>query len=130
MYTQVEAYIKKWFNSTPDQYQHQLDEEMKTADQCWETLNASEHSATKELARNPLLLTLLCMVYNRSQNFPRNRAALYERTHSAFFSKEWAAEKRVNRGASITQYLDIADEKRMLSEIAAKNFNENRLLFY
>ena len=126
--TQVEAYIKKWFDSTPDQYQHQLDEEMKTADQCWETLNASEHSATKELARNPLLLTLLCMVYNRSQNFPRNRAALYERALSIFL-EEWAAEKRVNRGASITQYLDIADEKRMLSKIAAKNFDENRLFF-
>ena len=125
---QIEAYIKKWFDSTPDQYQHQLDEEMKTADQCWETLNASEHQATKELARNPLLLTLLCMVYNRSQNFPRNRAALYEDALNIFL-KEWAAEKRVNRGTSITQYLDIADEKRMLSEIAAKNFDENRLFF-
>ena len=124
--TQIEAYIEKWFDSTPDLYRHQLDEEMRTADQCWKTLNASEHSATKELARNPLLLTLLCMVYNRSQNFPRNRAALYERALSVFL-EEWAAEKRVNRGASITQYLDIADEKRMLSEIAAKNFNENRL---
>ena len=125
---QIEAYIKKWFDSTPDQDQHQLDKEMKTADQCWETLNASEHSATKELARNPLLLTLLCMVYNRSQNFPRNRASLYERALNIFL-EEWAAEKRVNRGASITQYLDIADEKRMLSEIAAKNFDENRFFF-
>ena len=125
---QIEAYIKKWFDSTPDQYQYQLDEEMKTADQCWETLNASEHSATKELAKNPLLLTLLCMVYNRSQNFPRNRAALYEDALNIFL-KEWAAEKRVNRGASITQYLDIADEKRMLSEIAAENFDKNRLFF-
>ena len=126
--TQIEAYIKKWFDSTPDQYQHQLDKEMKTSDRCWETLNASEHSATKELAKNPLLLTLLCMVYNRSQNFPRNRAALYERALSIFL-EEWAAEKRVNRRASITQYLDIADEKWMLSEIAAKNFNDNRLFF-
>lgn len=126
--TQIEEYIKKWFDSTPDQYQRQLDKEMKTADQCWETLNASEHSATKELARNPLLLTLLCMVYDNSQNFPRNRAALYEKALNIFL-EEWAAEKRVNRGASITQYLDIADEKRMLSEIAAKNFDEDRLFF-
>ena len=123
---QIEGYIKQRFDSTPDQYQHQLDEEMKTADQCWETLNGSEHSATKELARNPLLLTLLCMVYDNSQNFPRNRAALYDRALSIFLEK-WSAEKRVNRGASITQYLDIADEKQMLSEIAAENFEANRL---
>ena len=125
---QIEAYIKKWFDSTPDQYRHQLDAEMKTADQCWKTLDASEHSATKELAKNPLLLTLLCMAYDNSQNFPRNRAALYEDALNIFL-KEWAAENRVNRGASITQYLDIADEKRMLSEIAAKNFDENRFFF-
>ena len=126
--TQIEAYIKRWFDSTPDSYRHHLDKEMQTAGKCWETLNTSEHSATKELARNPLLLTLLCMVYDNSQNFPRNRAALYEKALSIFL-EEWAAEKRVERGASITQYLDIADEKRMLSEIAAKNFDENRFFF-
>ena len=126
--TQIEKYIKNWFDSTLDPYRHQLDEEMQTAEKCWEALNTGEHSATKELARNPLLLTLLCMVYDNSQNFPRNRAALYEKALSIFL-EEWAAEKRVNRGASITQYLDIADEKRMLSEIAAKNFDENRFFF-
>lgn len=126
--SQIEAYIKNWFKSTPDPNRHQLDENMKTAEQCWTMLNASEHSATKELARNPLLLTLLCMVYDNSQNFQRNRASLYEDALNIFL-REWLAEKRVNRGASITQYLDIADEKRMLSEIAAKNFEANRLFF-
>ena len=125
---QIEAYIKNWFASTPDPHLYQLDESMETADRCWEMLNASEHSATKELARNPLLLTLLCMVYDISQNLPRNRAALYEKALDVFL-EEWAAEKRVHQGVSMNLYLDIADEKRMLSEIAAKNFEENRLFF-
>ena len=101
---------------------------MKTAERCWTMLNASEHSATKELARNPLLLTLLCMVYDNSQNFQRNRASLYEDALNIFL-REWLAEKRVNRGASITQYLDIADEKRMLSEIAKKEFRRKPSFF-
>lgn len=125
---QIKEYIDKWFASTPDRYRRQLDEEMKTAEQCWRELNAIGHHPTKELARSPLLLTLLCMVYDNSQNFPRNRADLYEKALSIFL-EEWAAEKRVRREASISQYLDIADEKRMLSEIAAKNFEENRLFF-
>ena len=125
---QIEKYIKSWFDSTTDPNLHRLDEQMETADRCWETLNTGEHSATKELARNPLLLTLLCMVYDRSQNLPRNRAALYEKALDVFL-EEWAAEKRVHRGASMNLYLDIADEKRMLSEIAAKNFEENRFFF-
>ena len=126
--TQIKAYIKNWFDSTPDRHRYQLDEDMKTAELCWEALNAMGHHATKELARNPLLLTLLCMVYDNSQNFPRNRTALYEDALNIFL-KEWVAEKRVRRDASISQYLDITDEKRMLSEIAAKNFEENRLFF-
>ena len=126
--TQIHTYIKNWFDSTPYQHRKQLDEEMGTAEQCWETLNAPEHQATKELARNPLLLTLLCMVYDNSQNFQRNRASLYEDAFNIFL-KEWAAEKRVNRGASINQYLDIADERRMLSKIAAENLEANRLFF-
>ena len=69
------------------------------------------------------------MVYDNSQDFPRNRAALYEDALNIFL-KEWAAEKRIGREESISQYLDIADEKRMLSEIAAKNFDENRLFFH
>ena len=125
---QIEAYIKNWFDSTPDRYRHQLDEEVKTADQCWKALNAREHYATKELARNPLLLTLLCMVYDNSQNFPRNRADLYEKALNIFL-EEWAAEKRVRQEDSISQYLDVAAEKRMLSEIAAKNFDANYLFF-
>lgn len=125
---QIEAYIKNWFDSTPDLYRRQLDAEIETAQQCWETLNAIEHHATKEFARNPLLLTLLCMVYDNSQNFPRNRADLYEKALSIFL-EEWAAEKRISREESISHYLDIAAEKRMLSEIAAKNFEENRLFF-
>lgn len=126
--SQIHTYIKNWFDSTPYQHRKQLDQEMGTAEQCWKTLNAPEHQATKELARNPLLLTLLCMVYDNSQNFQRNRASLYEDAFNIFL-KEWAAEKRVNRGASINQYLDIADERRMLSKIAAENLEANRLFF-
>ena len=125
---QIKAYIKNWFDSTPHQYRQQLDAEMGTAQQCWGRLSETSHKATKELARNPLLLTLLCMVYDNSQDFPRNRAALYEDALNIFL-KEWAAEKRIRREESIGRYLDIADEKRMLSEIAWKNFKNNRLFF-
>lgn len=126
--SQIKVYIKNWFASTSDRYRRQLDEEMKTAERCWKALSQEEHQATKELARNPLLLTLLCMVYDNSQNFPRNRADLYEKALNIFL-EEWAAEKRISRDPSVSQYLDISDEKRMLSEIAAKNFEEDRLFF-
>ena len=72
------------------------------------------------------MLAMLCIVYDGTQDFPRNRANLYEKA-LAIFLERWSAEKRVRRDESISQSLDIEDEKRMLSEIAAENFEANRL---
>ena len=47
--SQIQTYIKNWFDSTPDPHLQQLDESMKTADRCWQMLNGIDHSATKEL---------------------------------------------------------------------------------
>ena len=126
--SQVEAYINNWFASTSDPQQCQLDEEMKTAEQCWQALNEYQHEATKELTRNPLLLTLLCMVYDDLGNFPENRVDLYEKVLNIVL-KEWEAEKGAPRDSSVDQYLDILTEKRLLYEIAAKNLEANRLFF-
>ena len=94
--SQIQGYIRNWFVSTSDSNRRQLDREMKTGQRCWETLDEGSHQATKELARNPLLLTLLCMVYDNTQNFPRNRADLYEKALNIFL-EEWMAEKRVRQ---------------------------------
>ena len=126
--SQIQGYIRNWFVSTSDSNRRQLDREMKTGERCWQALDEESHKATKELARNPLLLTLLCMVYDNTQNFPRNRADLYEKALSIFL-EEWIAEKRVRKDSSVGQYLDISFQKRMLSEIAAKNYNTNSFFF-
>ena len=124
--SQVKAYIDNWFASTCDPHQRQPDERMKTAELCWKTLNQEEHEATKELARNPLSLMLLCIVYDDLRDFPPNRANLYEKALNIFL-KEWAAEKRVLRDSLVNPFLDALTEKQMLSEIAAKNFKADRV---
>ena len=125
---QVEEYIKNWFASTPDLRRRQLDEKMKTAEQCWQALNEHEYWPTKTLARNPLLLTLLCVIYGDLRNFPRNRTGLYEKALNIFL-KKWDAEKGVRRDSTVSQYLDILTKKRLLYEIAMKNFEVDRLFF-
>ena len=126
--SQIKRYIYKWFTSISNESTRRLDGEVTTADLCWGTLNAPEHQAIKELVRNPLLLTFLCLVYGKTHNFPLNRAALYEKALNIFLEK-WPDEKHVSRDLSISQYLNIWDEERLLSEIAAKNFEDDRLLF-
>ena len=123
---QVQAYIRNWFASTPNP--HQLDEGMRTAEQCWEALNVEEHQAIKELTQNPLLLAMLCMVYDDGQDFPRNRTDFYERAFNIFL-KKWTIEKFVRPDSLVSQYLDISTVKKIPSEIASRNFKADRFLF-
>lgn len=123
---QVEKYINNWFASMPNP--QQVDEWMKKpAGQCWETLNAPKYQAIKTLTRNPLLLTMLCDFYSKYQNFPKNRTTLYQQALDTFLEK-WPAEKYINRDTPSRRYFDVLDQEHLLSEIAAKNFEENCFL--
>lgn len=115
---QIEQFIQNWFQSD-------LDRKLGTASKCWQLLQEPEYEAAKELAHTPLLLTLLCLVYDSSQDFPQNRSVLYRDALNVLL-KEWAAEKRIER-APIYKDLSIALEIIMLSEIAHTGFVNDRL---
>jgi predicted NACHT family NTPase len=69
---QISEFINNWFRSEKDKL-------MGTAQKCWELLQNDENEAAMELARTPLLLTFLCLVYDRSQGFSSNRSSLYSK---------------------------------------------------
>jgi hypothetical protein len=118
--TQIEHFIHNWFRSP-------IDIKHKTADQCWTLLSSRDHTATLELARRPLLLTFLCLVYNRTQGFPSNRSSLYRRALTIML-EEWAAEKRVIR-STIYRGLHSDLELVLLAQIAGPTFIEGKLFF-
>ncbi|MBD2389908.1 NACHT domain-containing protein [Aphanizomenon flos-aquae NRERC-008] len=117
---QIQQFINNWF-------QKEEDKQAKTGDKCWELLQKPENQAAKELAHTPLLLTFLCLVYDRSQNFPNNRSVLYKNALRILL-EEWAAEKRILRD-EIYQGLHTELEEVLLSKIAYTGFASNRLFF-
>lgn len=117
---QIEQFIRNWFSSEKDQAN-------QTADQCWELLKRPEYAATRELAQTPLLLTLLCAVYDKQLDFPKNRAALYGEALDVVL-KEWAAEKRIHNDP-IYRDLPIELERELLAELAFDSFVEDQLFF-
>ncbi len=117
--TQIQQFINNWFHS-------ETDKQAKTGKKCWDLLQKSENSAAKELAHTPLLLTFLCLVYDRSQNFPDNRSVLYKKALRILL-EEWASEKRIQN--TIYQGLHTELEEILLSEIAYTNFESDRLFF-
>ena len=118
--TQIEQFIGNWFQS-------EVDKQAGTAQKCWELLQKPEYAAAKELAHTPLLLTFLCLIYDRSQNFPNNRNVLYKKALRILL-EEWAAEKRIQK-EEIYQGLSTELEESLLSEIAYTGFETDKLFF-
>src|SRR5919199_439121 len=111
---QIEKFITNWFRSEP-----------QTGQDCWKKLNNEEYKSAKELTQTPLLLTLVCLLYQRSRKFPMNRATLYERALRVLL-EEWAAEKGIPH-EDLYKGLDTKRKEMMLSEIAHHAFQANRL---
>jgi predicted NACHT family NTPase len=111
---QIEKFINNWFSSKPD-----------VGVDCWEKLNSHEYTAAKELTQTPLLLTLVCLLYQRSGKIPTNRATLYERALRVLL-EEWAGEKGIAQD-DLYKGLDTKRKEMILSEIAHDAFQEDRL---
>ncbi|MEM9091938.1 MAG: NACHT domain-containing protein [Cyanobacteria bacterium P01_F01_bin.53] len=117
---QIEQFIQRWFNS-------QLDTEADTANRYWELLQHPNNKAAKELAQTPLLLTFLCLIYEREQRLPNKRSTLYGRALNILLS-EWSAQKRLEQGP-IYEDFNPELEKDLLSKIAYTSFEEDQLFF-
>lgn len=117
---QITQFISRWFDSRED-------EALGTADTYRELLFQDKHKATKELAQTPLLLTFLCLVYDREQTLPSKRSTLYERALNIIL-QEWSAQKRLVRDP-IYEGFHPELEKLMLAKIAYDSFKQDQLFF-
>ena len=117
---QIERLILNWFTKREDI-------EQRTGEKFWNLLKDENNQAILELARTPLLLTFLCLVYDSTQRLPANRAILYKRALEILLEK-WAAEKRIHDEPI---YRDLHPELEivMLSQIAGPAFEEDKVFF-
>ncbi|MGD1856649.1 MAG: NACHT domain-containing protein [Leptolyngbyaceae cyanobacterium] len=81
----------------------------------------------RELATNPLLLTLLCLVFEELDEFPRNQTELYEEGLDILLSK-WDASRTIERPET---YRKLSKNKKedLLCKIAYATFEKNKGLF-
>jgi hypothetical protein len=76
-------------------------------------------AAIKELARNPLLLTLMSLL-NRHQELPRDRHELYEQA-SKLMLQQWDASKALRADPLLAQQsFDYKDKQAMLRAVASR----------
>jgi predicted NACHT family NTPase len=117
---QIQRFIQNWF-------QKPRDIETETAKRCWALLSSPEYTAAKELAQTPLLLTLLCVIYDEFQDFPKHRHKVYGEALDVLLRK-WAAEKRIQQ-EPIYQKFGSELELDLLAELAYNSFVDDQLFF-
>ena len=111
---QIKNFINNWFKN-----------EEEVANKCWnEIVNDPQLG---ELSTVPLLLTLLCIAYDESYNFPSNRSELFERAIFAFLEK-WDSSRRIKRD-SIYEGLTTKRKISLFSRLAIETFENNKLFF-
>lgn len=86
-----------------------------------------DNNRIKQLATSPLLLTLLCLVFERTLNFPANRSELYEEGVDALL-KTWDASRGIER-VQVYKKLSPKRKEELLCNIALITFKEGNYFF-
>lgn len=108
---QIEEFIEKWFA-----------DKKELGKQCWEQLKKDE--PLKEMAKTPLLLTLLCVAYHENLDFHVSRAELYKDAINALL-KKWDSSRLVKR---FEPYKTLTPDRKqdLFSYIAFQTFKEDK----
>lgn len=112
---QVKCFVTKWF---------QVKAPQKIA-AFFSKLEAN--SRINEQARNPLLLTLLCLIFEEESNLIENRAELYEKGIDLLLER-WDTTRDMQRD-EIYKHLSTKRKEDLLSHIAWSTFGENNYFF-
>jgi len=110
---QITIFVKNWFS-----------DENKISEICLKKI--FNKIQIKDLATNPLLLTLLCLAFDETMNFPANRSELYKEAIEALL-KKWDSFRRIKRD-DIYKNLSLKRKESLFSNIAAETF-ENGMYF-
>lgn len=116
---QIETFVRKWFNcKDPGGAEVAISKFLNKLE---------ENKRIQELASSPLLLTLLCLEFEESFDFPESRADLYERGLKVLMSK-WDASRKIERN-QIYKRLSLKRKEDLLSQLALKTFAEGNYFF-
>ena len=113
---QIADFSGKWFRSKNDSIK---------AEPFLQKLEEDE--PIRELATSPLLLTLLCLVFEDSGSFPTNRAELYENGVDVLL-KKWDVKRNIER-EQVYKRLSLKRKEDLLSQIARTTFEAGNYFF-
>ncbi len=112
---QIADFARKWFQQKDPIKAQEFPKELQA------------FPGLQELATNPLLLTLLCLVFEERAGFPANRSELYKEGVDVLL-KKWDATKNIKR-EEVYKQLSLQRKEDLLSQVAYKAFKQNDYFF-
>ena len=116
---QIKTFVIKWFQNkepdAPERFIQQL----------------QSNNRINELSTNPLLLTLLCLEFEDSGDFPSNRTELYNRAIHTLLRRWDALRGIVHRivGDEVYKKLSVGHREDLLTEVAWTTFKRSDYFF-
>jgi predicted NACHT family NTPase len=112
---QIAEFVTNWFQAQNPKKALQFIEKLQ------------ENQRIKELATNPLLLTLLCLLFGESTDFPANRSELYEQGLDVLLRK-WDGTRGIERDQAYRQ-LSLKRKEDLLGQLALTTFEQGNYFF-
>ncbi len=112
---QIATFVNNWFREKDETKAERMIEKLKG------------NKPVKELATNPLLLTLLCLVFEDRNDFPPKRSELYKEGLEILM-KKWDAKRNIQR-EQIYKHLSPQNKEDMLGQIAFNTFVKGEYFF-
>lgn len=110
---QIKSFIDKWFYADKEK-----------AEACKKKLYLKDNEPILELAKTPLLLTLLCLAFGETLKFASNRSELYKKALDALL-ENWDSSRNIERD-EIYRHLSTPRKEQMLSRIAYEAFDKEK----
>jgi predicted NACHT family NTPase len=115
---------KKWFIA---QNQESEKEALIKYSQFWEQLQRPENKSVEELTKTPILLCLLCSIFQQKSSFPTKLSRLYQGGLEILLKQEdnlfpLSTEEEVIN-------LSVGEKIQLLSHIAKRGFEQNKFFY-
>jgi predicted NACHT family NTPase len=106
---QIRLFVSKWYGTEEAKLKRFLSEFEKP-----------EHEGIRDLAKTPLLLTLMCLAFDETLTFPARRVDLYHEALDALLRK-WDASRGIRRD-EVYRDLSFVRKEQLLACLAMENF--------
>ncbi|WP_375512131.1 NACHT domain-containing protein [uncultured Nostoc sp.] len=122
--SQIEAFVQNWFIIVSN---NSIKKAKILASQFVEKLQLLENQQIRELAVRPLLLNLVCCVFQARSDFPVRRVELYKQGLDILLNR-WDKLRNIKRN-EIYFHLSLPQKLELLSQIAAITFKQGHYFF-